>query len=71
MLMKTLILFVAWCILLVLCWPVALLVAALLPVVWLLSIPFRFLTVVVHAILALVKTLLFLPARVLGYRSHA
>ena len=67
--MKLLILFVAWCILAVLCWPVALLTAALLPVIWVLSIPFRFLAIVVHAILALIKTLLFLPARILGYRS--
>ena len=52
-----------------LCWPVALLAALLLPVVWVLSIPFRFLAVVVHAVFALVKTLLFLPARILGYRS--
>lgn len=67
--MKLLILFVAWCLLAVLCWPVALLAALLLPFIWLLSLPFRFLAMVVHAVFALVKTLLFLPARVLGYRS--
>jgi len=67
--MKLLILFIAWCILAVLCWPVALLAAVLLPVIWVLSIPFRFLAIVVHAVFALVKTLLFLPARVVGYRS--
>lgn len=67
--MKLLILFVAWCILAVLCWPVALLAAALLPFLWLLSLPFRLLAMVFHAVFALVKALLFLPARVLGYRS--
>jgi len=69
--MKTLILFVAWCILLVLCWPVALLALVLLPVVWLISIPFRLAAVVLHAMLAFIRTLLFLPARILGYRSNA
>ena len=68
--MKLLILFVAWCILLVLCWPVALLVAILLPFVWLLSIPFRILAAVVGAALALIRALLFLPARLLGGRRH-
>jgi len=69
--MKTLILFVAWCILLVLCWPVALLALVLHPVVWLISIPFRLAAVVLHAMLAFIRTLLFLPARILGYRSNA
>lgn len=69
--MKILIFFIGWCFLLALCWPVALLAAVLLPFIWLLSLPFRFLAIVVHATFALVKTLLFLPARLLGYRSHA
>jgi hypothetical protein len=69
--MKILILFIGWCFLLALCWPVALLAAVLLPFIWLLSLPFRLLAIVVHATFALVKTLLFLPARLLGYRSHA
>ena len=69
--MKFLILFIGWCILVVLCWPLALLALVLLPIVWLLSIPFRLLGIVVHALFALIRTLLFLPARVLGYRSHA
>ena len=67
--MKAVILFIAWCILLVLCWPLALLALVLLPIIWLLSIPFRLLALVVHAVFALLRTLLLLPARILGHRS--
>jgi hypothetical protein len=67
--MKLLILFVAWCLLLVLSWPIALLVLILAPFVWLLSLPFLLLGVCVSATFALIKTLLFLPARLLGYRG--
>lgn len=69
--MRVLILFVAWCVLLVLCWPVALLAAALAPVVWLLSIPLRLVAAVVHALLALFTAIVLLPARLLGYRCQA
>ena len=55
--------------LLVFAWPLALLVLVLWPVVWLLSIPFRILGSVLEAMLALVRALLFLPARMLGYRA--
>jgi hypothetical protein len=71
MIMKALIFFIAWCILLVLCWPLALLALVLFPIIWLLSIPFRLLGLVVHAVFALLRMLLLLPARVLGYRSAA
>ena len=57
-----------WLILFAVCWPLALLALILLPVLWLLSIPFRILSCVVGAVLALVKALLFLPARLLGGR---
>ena len=67
--MKFLILFVAWCILLVLAWPVALLVLVLAPLVWLLSLPFRLVGLCISAAFALVKSLLFLPARLFGYRG--
>ncbi|APV52125.1 hypothetical protein BWI17_22120 [Betaproteobacteria bacterium GR16-43] len=66
--MKALILFVAWCILFVLAWPIALLALVLLPLVWLLSLPFRLLGIAVGAVFAFLKALLFLPARVLGHR---
>lgn len=60
--------FLLWFLLLVLCWPVALLLLVLWPVLWLLSIPFRIVGAVVEALLAFVRALLFLPARVLGHR---
>jgi hypothetical protein len=66
--MKALILLVCWCILFVLCWPVALLVLVLLPIVWLLLLPFRIAFVVIDAAFALIQALLFLPARLLGWR---
>ena len=66
--MKVLILFVGWCILFVLCWPVALLALILFPVVWLVSLPLRLIGVSVGAIFALIRALLFLPARLLGWR---
>jgi len=66
--MKALILFVAWCVLLVLSWPVALLALVLAPVIWLLSLPFRLLGLCVRAIFALLGAVLFLPARLLGHR---
>jgi hypothetical protein len=69
--MKTLIFFVCWCILLVLSWPLALLVLLLAPLVWLLSLPFRVVGLAVAAVLALLRAILFLPARLLGYRTRA
>jgi len=66
---KTLILFVAWCVLFVLAWPVALLALLLWPVVWLLALPLRLLGIVVDAALALVRAILMLPARLLGHRG--
>jgi hypothetical protein len=67
--LKALILLIAWCILLVLSWPIALVVLVLAPLVWLLSLPFRLLGLCVGATFALVKSLLFLPARLLGHRG--
>ncbi|HZO22508.1 MAG TPA: hypothetical protein VFB37_08365 [Steroidobacteraceae bacterium] len=69
--MRTLLVLVAWLALLVLCWPVALLALFLWPIVWLLSLPFRLVGLTFEALFALLRALLFLPARVLGYRSHA
>ena len=66
--MQALILFVGWCILFVLCWPVALLALILFPFVWLLSLPLRLIGITLSAAFALVRALLFLPARVLGWR---
>ena len=68
--MKTLILFVGWCMLFVLCWPVALLALILFPVVWLLSLPLRLVGITFDAVFALLRALLFLPARLLGWRRR-
>ena len=67
--MKFLALFVAWCILFVLSWPVALVVLVLLPLVWLIALPFRLVGICVGAVFALAKSILFLPARLPGYRG--
>jgi hypothetical protein len=66
--MKALLLFIGWCLLLVLSWPVALLALVLAPFVWLLSLPFRLLGIAVDAVFGLVRAVLTLPARLLGYR---
>ncbi|MGQ9634993.1 MAG: hypothetical protein ACUVXB_12195 [Bryobacteraceae bacterium] len=55
-----------FCILLVLCWPLALLLLILSPVIWLLLLPLRILGYAVGGVLAFIKALFFLPARVLG-----
>lgn len=69
--MNALILFLGWCILLVLCWPIALLALILFPVVWLLSLPLRLVGITVGAVFALLRNLLMLPARLLGGRKSA
>ncbi len=68
---KTLILFVGWCILLVLSWPLALFALVLFPIVWLVALPFRLLGITFEALLAFVRAVLFLPARLFGWRSAA
>ncbi len=57
--------FLLWLILLVVCWPIALLALLLYPLVWLLLIPFRLLGITVTAVLDLFKAVIMLPARVL------
>jgi hypothetical protein len=68
--MKSLIVFIGWCILFVLCWPVALLALILFPIVWLVSLPFRLVGITMEAVFALVRALLFLPAQMLGLRRR-
>lgn len=68
--MKFLLLLVAWCILLVVAWPVALLVLVLWPVLWLLTLPFRLIGLTFDALFAFLRALFFLPARLLGYRAR-
>jgi hypothetical protein len=67
--MRVLILFLLWLILLVICWPLALIGLILMPVVWLLSIPLRLIGISIRAIFEFIKALIFLPARILGGRT--
>jgi len=67
--MKILLTLVGWCLLFVLCWPLALLALLLWPLFWLLSLPFRLIGITFEALFALLGALLFLPARLLGYRG--
>jgi hypothetical protein len=57
--------FLLWCLLFVLCWPLALLALALYPIVWLLLLPFRLIGIAVHGVLELVWAAVMLPARLL------
>ncbi|MGA7106824.1 MAG: hypothetical protein WBV28_24590 [Terracidiphilus sp.] len=57
--------FLLFCILFVLCWPVALMALLLYPLVWLLLLPFRIVGIAVGGVLELVSAIIFLPARML------
>jgi hypothetical protein len=61
--------FVLWLLLLAICWPLALLALVLLPIVWLLLLPLRLVGIAVGGAFALVRALVFLPARLLGERG--
>jgi hypothetical protein len=63
--------FLLWCILLVLCWPLALLALVLYPIVWVLLLPFRILGIAVEGVLDLLKAIITLPARLLGAPRRA
>ena len=63
--------FILWCILFVLCWPIALLALVLYPLVWLILLPFRIAGIAVGGVLALLRAIIMLPARALGGRSRA
>ncbi|MCX6615635.1 MAG: hypothetical protein NTZ98_05995 [Acidobacteria bacterium] len=63
--------FLLWCILLVLCWPLALLALVLYPLVWLLLLPFRLVGIAVDGVLQLLWAVITLPARLLRAGKHA
>ena len=63
--------FLVWLILLILCWPLAVLALVLYPVVWLLLLPFRILGVAVEGVLGILRGILFLPARILRGPARA
>jgi len=58
--------FLLWCLLFVLCWPLALFALILYPFVWLVLLPFRILGIAVHGVLALVRAAILFPARLLS-----
>ena len=58
--------FLLWCVLLVLCWPLALLALVLYPLVWLVLLPFRLAGIAVDGVLGLLRAVVMLPARVLS-----
>lgn len=57
--------FLLWCLLLVVCWPLALLALILYPIVWLILLPFRIVGIAVGGVFELLRAIMFLPARVL------
>jgi hypothetical protein len=64
-------LLLGWCLLLVLCWPLAILAIVLWPLIWLICLPFRVVAISFDALFALLRAILFLPARILGYRDSS
>ena len=61
--------FLLWCLLFVICWPLALLALVLYPIVWLLLLPFRIVGIAVGGVLELLWAILTLPARILRPRA--
>ena len=58
--------YVLWLLLFVLCWPLAILAILLYPLFWLLSLPFRLVGIAVDGVFALLRSIVMLPARILG-----
>jgi len=67
--MKIIGVFFLWCLLLAVCWPLAILALLAAPLIWLIALPFRLLGVCLQATFALITALLFLPVRLLGGHS--
>jgi hypothetical protein len=63
---KSMLKFLLWLLLLAVCWPLAILAVLLWPLVWLISLPFRLLGIAVGGVFAFLRSLVMLPARVLG-----
>lgn len=57
--------FFLWCLLFVVCWPIALIALVLYPLIWVLLLPFRLVGIAVNGVFALLHAILFLPVRVL------
>lgn len=58
--------FLLWCLLFVVCWPLALVALVMYPIIWLLLLPFRIVGITVHGVLALITAVIMLPARLLS-----
>jgi len=69
--MKFILLFTLWCLLFLLCWPLALLALIVFPIVWLIALPFRLAAVVVEALIATLRAILLFPSRLLGGKRCA
>jgi len=61
--------FLLWCLLLVVCWPLALIALLLYPIVWVLTLPFRLVGIAVGGVFEILRAILTLPVRVLGGRT--
>jgi hypothetical protein len=68
---KIMIKFLLWCILLFLCWPLALLALLVYPLVWVLLLPFRLLGIAVEGVFEILRTIITLPFRILQGPRHA
>ena len=66
--MVFLLMVIAFAILFAISWPIALLLMILVPFLWILSIPFRVVGIVLEAVLAFIRQILLIPARILGFR---
>lgn len=69
--MKLFLAFLIWCVLFALSWPLAIIALVLFPFVWLVLLPFRLAFLAVEAVFALIRMILFLPARLLGFKKRA
>ena len=63
--------FLLWLVLFVLCWPLALAALVFYPIIWLLTLPFRLVGIAVEGVFELLRSILLLPARLLGGRARA
>lgn len=60
--------FILWCLLFIVCWPLAILALIAYPIVWLFLLPFRLVGVIVTGVFRFLQALILLPARLLGWR---
>ncbi|GAB2500768.1 hypothetical protein GCM10027164_36200 [Algoriphagus taiwanensis] len=66
--LATMLTFILWCILFVLCWPIAIVALVLYPIIWLLLLPFRLIGFAVDLSFDLVRNIFMLPFRLVGYK---